>query len=189
MTVGRVEPHDEEQLISRAREGDRSAYEDLIRQHQDAVYTLAFRLTGDPHEAAEVAQQALIRAWRALPRFRGDARLSTWLHRITVNTAWSRRRYLRRRATLPLEWVEATAATPGPADPEVAGELAELRESLRGALDALPSGARMVVVMKDVLGMSHAEIADALGISVPAAKVRLHRAHRRLRDLLEGDSG
>lgn len=185
MTVGRVEPHEEDRLISRAREGDRSAYEALIREHQDAVYTLALRLTGDPHEAAEVAQQALIRAWRALPRFRGEARLSTWLHRITVNTAWSRRRYLRRRAVLPLESAESTPATPGPTDPETAGELSELRASLRAALDSLPPGSRMVVIMKDVLGLSHAEIADAIGISVPAAKVRLHRAHVRLRHLLE----
>lgn len=184
MTARRVEPYDEDRLIALAQAGDRSAYEELIREHQDTVYTLALRLTGDPHEATEVAQQALIRAWRALPDFRGDARLSTWLHRITVNTAWSRRRHLRRRSTLPLELAEARPADPGPADPEVAGEIAELRGSLGRALGALPVEARAVVVMKDVLGLSHSEIAGTLDISVPAAKVRLHRAHRRLRELL-----
>jgi RNA polymerase sigma-70 factor, ECF subfamily len=187
VTVPRVEPYDEETLLARAQAGDREAFERLIREHQDTVYTLALRLTGNPDEATEVAQQALIRAWRALPRFRGDARLSTWLHRITVNTAWSRRRHLRRRATVPLEAVPEHPAPPGPDHPETAGELAELRASLRAALNALPPEARVVVVLKDVMGWSHAEIAVELGISVPAAKVRLHRAHRRLQVLLEGE--
>lgn len=179
-----VENQSEEELVARARKGDRAAFAALVRAHQNEVYTLARRLVGDPHLAADIAQEALIRAWRALPRFRGDAQFSTWLHRITVNTAWThRKRALRHRAT-PIEDVVDLATPPGPDTPEVAGEMLELRGRLRAALDRLPEPQRQVVVMKDVYGWSHAEISKAMGISVTAAKVRLHRARARLaRDL------
>src|SRR5690606_35415425 len=84
--TGPVEDRREKELVARAQRGDRAAFAALVRAHQDEVYTLARRLVGDPHLAADVAQDALVRAWRALPAFRGDSKLSTWLHRITVNT-------------------------------------------------------------------------------------------------------
>ena len=183
---GPVEDARESELIARAQSGDRAAFAALVRAHQDEVYTLARRLVGDPHMAADIAQETLVRAWRALPKFRGDAKLSTWLHRITVNTAWTHRDRARRTAAVPLDEVEERAALPGEGDPEFAGELLELRGRLRVALDRLPEGQRQVVVMKDVYGWSHSEIAESMGISVTAAKVRLHRARTRLaRDLEE----
>ncbi len=183
---GSVEEGRESELIARAQSGDRAAFAALVRAHQDEVYTLARRLVGDPHLAADIAQETLVRAWRALPRFRGDAKLSTWLHRITVNTAWTHRDRARRNAAIPLDEVAELAALPGPTDPEFAGELVELRGQLRMALNRLPEGQRQVVVMKDVYGWSHLEISEAMGISVTAAKVRLHRARARLaRDLEE----
>ena len=180
----RVENQDEDRLVARARKGDRAAFAALVRAHQNEVYTLARRLVGDPHLASDIAQEALIRAWRALPGFRGDSQLSTWLHRITVNTAWThRKRALRHRAT-SIEDLLDLAAPDGPESPETAGEILELRGRLRAALDRLPEAQRQVVVMKDVYGWSHAEIAEAMDISVTAAKVRLHRARARLaRDL------
>jgi len=181
-----VENGKELDLIARAQKGDRAAFAALVREHQDEVYTLARRLVGDPHLASDVAQEALIRAWRALPKFRGDARLSTWLYRITVNTAWThKKRASRHRASSIDEFTDVAA--PVDADhPEVAGEILELRGRLREALDRLPDAQREVVVMKDVYGWSHADIADAMDISVTAAKVRLHRARARLaRDLEE----
>jgi RNA polymerase sigma-70 factor (ECF subfamily) len=182
----RVEDLKERELIARAQEGDRAAFAALVRAHQDEVYTLARRLVGDPHLAADIAQEAMVRAWRALPRFRGDALLSTWLHRITVNTAWTHKDRAKRQAGLLLDDYHEVPAVPGPADPEIAGELLELRGRLRMALDALPEGQRQVVVMKDIYGWSHGEIAEAMGISVTAAKVRLHRARASLaRDLEE----
>lgn len=182
---GPVENGREKELVARAQAGDRAAFAALVRAHQDEVYTLARRLVGDPHMAADIAQETLVRAWRALPSFRGDSKLSTWLHRITVNTAWTHRDRARRTATVALEAVEERPAIPGPGDPEVAGELVELRGRLRRALDRLPEGQRQVVVMKDVYGWTHTEIAETMGISVTAAKVRLHRARARLAKDLE----
>lgn len=181
----RVEDPKEQELIARAQSGDRAAFAALVRAHQDEVYTLARRLVGDPHMAADVAQDTLIRAWRALPNFRGDARLSTWLHRITVNTAWTHKDRLRRHPTAPLEEYYQLPAPRDSDHPEVAGEILELRGQLCAALDRLPEGQRQVVVMKDVHGWSHQEIADAMDISVTAAKVRLHRARARLAKDLE----
>lgn len=181
-----VERDRENELIARAQKGDRAAFAALLRAHQDEVYTLARRLVGDPHLASDVAQEALIRAWRALPKFRGDARLSTWLYRITANTAWTHKNRLRRHQGSSLDDHIEVAAPAGPDHPEVAGEIVELRGRLRTALDRLPDAQREVVVLKDIYGWSHAEIAGSLEISVTAAKVRLHRAHARLaRDLEE----
>lgn len=181
-----VERDRENELIARAQKGDRAAFAALLRAHQDEVYTLARRLVGDPHLASDVAQEALIRAWRALPKFRGDARLSTWLYRITANTAWTHKNRLRRHQGTSLDDHIEVAAPAGPDHPEVAGEIVELRGRLRTALDRLPDAQREVVVLKDIYGWSHAEIAGSLEISVTAAKVRLHRARARLaRDLEE----
>ncbi len=185
MEMPRVEPNKEKELIARAQAGDRAAFGALVREHGNEVYTLARRLVGDPHLAADVAQEALIRAWKALPNFRGDAAFSTWLHRITVNTAWTQRRRARRHSGLPLDDFVDVAAPVGVDHPEMAGEILELRGRLRKALDSLPEPQRQVVVLKDVYDWSHAEIAEAMGISVSAAKVRLHRARARLARQLE----
>jgi len=173
---------DERELLDRARAGDGEAFGELVRRYQDTVYTLARRLVG-PDLAADVAQEALLRAWRALPRFRGEAAFSTWLHRITVNTAWTLRRRDRRHLAEPLEGDFEDA---GPL-PEQAGELAEARAVLRRAIAALNPGQRAVVVLRDLYGWSGAETARELGITETTVKVRLHRARRRLRSLLEGE--
>ena len=139
------------------------------------MYTLARRLVGDPHLAADVAQEALIRAWRALPNFRGDAKFSTWIYRITVNTAWTHQKRaddIGRRTLRHFDLAAPIDST----HPEVAGELLELRGRLRTALDRLPAAQREVVVLKDVYGWSHSEIADSMGIwsrpQGPSASVR-----------------
>jgi RNA polymerase sigma-70 factor (ECF subfamily) len=170
-------------LVDAARDGDGAAFTELVRLHQHEVFTLAVRLVADRELAADVAQEALVRAWRALPGFRGDAKFSTWLHRITVNTAWSTRRRWRRHDTEPMDVALETQAADGLA-PEDAGIGAGVRGRLIGALNELSPALRSVVVLKDVYGWSHTEIADQLGISVTAAKVRLHRGRKRLRDIL-----
>lgn len=188
MDVPKVESDRERELISRAQAGDRAAFSALVKEHGDEVYTLARRLVGDPHLASDIAQETLIRAWKALPSFRGEALLSTWLHRITVNTAWTQKKRSRRHAGYSLDEV---AEMPAPFDadhPEVAGELVELRGRLRRALDSLPEPQRQVVVLKDIYDWSHAEIAESMGITVSATKVRLHRARARLARYLEASA-
>lgn len=181
-----VENQRELDLISRAQGGDRAAFSALVRDHQDEVYTLARRLVGDHHMASDVAQEALIRAWRALPGFRGDSKFSTWLYRITVNTAWTHKHRAARHPATPIDEHTQVAAPIDSDHPEVAGEIVELRGRLRNALDRLPDAQREVVVLKDIYGWSHAEISESMGITVTAAKVRLHRARARLaRDLEE----
>ena len=171
---------EERELVARAQRGDRDAFGELVWRHQDNVYTLALRLVG-PNLAADVAQEALIRAWRAIPKFRGDASFSTWLHRITVNTAWTQRKRAGRHVAAELEdTLVDTGLTP-----EAAGESADLRRRLKGAIGKLSSGQRAVVVLRDVHGWSHAEIARELEITRTTAKVRLHRARKRLQSLLE----
>lgn len=170
-------------LIERAQQGDADAFGELVWRYRDTVYTLAVRLVG-PDLAPDVTQEALIRAWRALPRFRGDAALSTWLHRITVNTAWTMRKRASRHDAAPLDDTFEDLS----AGPEHAGVLVGVRADLREALAKLTPGQRAVVVLRDVYGWSHAEVGRELGITQTTAKVRLHRARKRLRELLEEPS-
>ena len=186
MSTPEVEREKEQELIARAQGGDRAAFAALVRSHGNEVYTLARSLVGDPHLAADIAQETMIRAWRALPKFRGDAALSTWLHRITVNTAWTQKKRVKKHAGQSIDDLVDVPDVVGANHPEVAGELMELRGRLRLALNNLPDAQRQVVILKDVYGWSHAEIATSMDITVTAAKVRLHRARARMaRDLEE----
>jgi RNA polymerase sigma-70 factor (ECF subfamily) len=184
MTSPGVEGSEIESLVNAARNGDVGAFGRLVELHQHEVFGLAVRLVGDREMAADVAQEAMIRAWRALPKFRGDAAFSTWLHRITVNTAWTLRSRSKRNTADPLDEIGDVADTSW-LTPERAGEAAMLRDALRMALGRLPEVHRTLVVLKDVEGWTHGEIAETLGISVTAAKVRLHRAHVKLREYLK----
>lgn len=181
----RVVPIRPDDLVERARAGDRDAFGELVRIHQHEVYTLAVRLVHDRDLAADVTQDAFVRAWRAMPKFRGDAKFSTWLHRITVNTAWTHRT---RRNRVRLDPLESLAAEPESTflDPIRAGESAILAPTIADALASLSASVRAVVVLKDIYDWSHAEIADHLDITVTAAKVRLHRGRKELRESLRG---
>lgn len=187
MALGDVR-FDGEVLLERARSGDRAAFSDLVRLHQDEVFTLANRLVEDRELAADVSQEAFIRAWRALPRFRGDARFSTWLHRIVVNTAWSLRRSQQRRRASPLDdiYQEPAAMDRSPQDLAAASAMGP---RLLIALSQLSAPIRAVVVLKDVYDWPHSEIADHLGITTTAAKVRLHRGRKQLYSLLWDELG
>jgi len=171
------------ELLDRAREGDEGAFSEIVRDHQHEVFTLAFRLLGNYELATDAAQETFIRAWRALPRFRGDSALSTWLHRITVNTSWTLRSRAQRHSAAVLD--ETLVMSEDSAlSPESSAEMADLGVRLRAAVSELPDHQRAVVVLKDMYGWSHAEVAKALDITVTAAKVRLHRARLRLKEKL-----
>jgi RNA polymerase sigma-70 factor (ECF subfamily) len=175
---------DQAELISAAQAGDRSAFDELVRQTYVDTYTLALRLTSDEEDARDVVQEAYIRAWKGIGRFRGDAQFSTWLYRITANCASTfvaRRRRLRAEPLLPgHDPIDLHAEV----QPEGIAESSADLQRVGAALAALPPRLRAVVVLKDVYDLSHEAIAEELGISVSAAKVRLHRGRRRLRDSL-----
>ncbi|MCL1693190.1 MAG: sigma-70 family RNA polymerase sigma factor [Actinomycetia bacterium] len=180
MSSPEVERYEESELVERASRGDQAAFTELVRAHQNEVYTLAVRMVADRELAYDVAQEAFVRAWRAIARFRGDAKFSTWMHRITVNTAFTHRDRRKRTQTDSLDDIyrEPESAS---LSPERGGESAAMRGPLEDALKELPESLRAVVVLKDVYEWSHTEIAEHLDISVTAAKVRLHRARKSLR--------
>ena len=147
------------------------------------TYTLAYRLTGDEEDARDVVQEAYLRAFRGLERFRGDAEFSTWMYRITANCASTflvrRTRHRHEELDDELAGDDRPAARP---IPRGASRPVPCRERLQQALVSLPPRLRAVVVLRDVYDLPHEAIAAELGISVSAAKVRLHRARRRLRE-------
>lgn len=178
-------PGDVDALVDRARRGDREAFDELVRATHAATWTLAVRLTTDEEDARDVVQETYLRAWRSIGRFRGDAQLSTWLYRITANCAATHLgRGAKHRHDLLDDDAEVVDLRPQ-ADPAGRAELSAVRSHLVDAIDALPDGLRAVVVLRDVYDLSHDAIATELGISETAAKVRLHRARKRLRAMLD----
>jgi RNA polymerase sigma-70 factor (ECF subfamily) len=177
-----VPADDLDALVQAARGGDRRAFDALVAATYADAYTLAHRLTGNDDDARDVVQDAYLRAYRGLRRFRGDARFGTWLYRITANCAATHlgRRSRHRHDELhdELEVVDARPAH----DPHGRAEHLDLRDRVREAVQALPPKLRAVIVLRDIYDLSHDAIATELGISESAAKVRLHRARRRLRD-------
>jgi RNA polymerase sigma-70 factor, ECF subfamily len=178
-----------ERLVAAAREGDREAFDELVRRTYVDTYTLAVRLTANEEDARDVVQEAYLRAWKGIGNFRGDARFSTWLYRITANAAYTLVQKRRRRRVEPLEAADEPPELAIEALPEAAAESALLLRQLSDAVAQLPPKLRAVVVLKDVYGLSHEAIAEELGISVAAAKVRLHRGRLKLRDTLFEEPG
>ncbi|MFT5201196.1 MAG: RNA polymerase sigma-70 factor (ECF subfamily) [Candidatus Aldehydirespiratoraceae bacterium] len=169
-------------LVERAVSGEREAFDEVVRRTHHNAYGLALRLTSDEEDARDVVQDAYLRAYRSLDKFRADAQFSTWLYRIVANcasTATTKRRR-HRHDELPDD-AEVAELRPDH-DPVVAAETTDLRDQLDSAIRELPPRLRAVVVLRDVYDMTHDAIAEELDISVSAAKVRLHRARRRLRE-------
>jgi RNA polymerase sigma-70 factor (ECF subfamily) len=168
-------------LVERAAAGEREAFDELVRlTHRDA-FGLAVRLIGNEEDAYDVVQDAYLRAYRSISRFRGDARFSTWLYRIVANCASTFNTRRGRQRTEVLMDDDVVEANPDN-DPVQAAEAADLRHAVDAAIQGLPPRLRSVIVLRDVYDLPHEAIAEELGISVSAAKVRLHRARRRLRE-------
>jgi RNA polymerase sigma-70 factor (ECF subfamily) len=165
----------DELLGRRAQKGERYAFEKLVEAHEQRMYTLAARVLGSREDAADAVQEALVRAWLALPKFRGDARFSTWLYRITVNAAHDAR--AKRRAP-PVE------EPPDPVDPRDRFAERELSGELQRALDALDESYRIAVVLYDVLGCSYAEIAELTEVPEGTVKSRIFRGRSELAERL-----
>ncbi len=177
-------PADLALLVAAAKAGDQDSFDELVRATYRATYTLAHRLTGNDDDASDVVQEAYLRAYRGLRRFRGDAQFTTWLYRITANCAATHvGKRLRHRHDDIDEQTDLVDDRPS-ADPVTSANVAALRADLHAALLELPPKLRAVVVLRDIYDLPHHAIAAELGISDSAAKVRLHRARRKLREQL-----
>jgi RNA polymerase sigma-70 factor (ECF subfamily) len=171
-------------LVEAAKAGDRRALDDLVRATYADTFTLAHRLTGNEDDARDVVQETYLRAYRALRRFRGDAQFTTWLYRITANCSANLLVKRGRTRTEPLSDEEPVVDLRAAGDPEARAAGAHDRQVIGAALAGLPLKLRQVIVLRDIYDLPHSTIASELGISEAAAKVRLHRARRRLREAL-----
>lgn len=162
-------------LVRRAQKGDRFAFGELVERHQHRLLTLAARVLGSPDEAADAVQDAFVRAWLTLPRFRGDALFSTWLYRIGLNAAYDVRS--KRRP-------EPVSDLPEPVDPRDEFLRSELSGELQQALDTLDEDYRVAVVLYDVLGCSYAEIAELTDVPEGTVKSRIFRGRSELARML-----
>lgn len=186
MSWNQTEPvHDADEdspLVDSARNGDVLAFEQLYQRHRDRVYGLVWRLCGgDSALAEDLLQEAFVRAWQKLDTFRGDSRFFTWLHRLSANVALSDRRNRLRRGRHESPMEEQDTRTAVGARDVSAGKRADLEQ----AIARLPERARAVLVLHDVEGYAHAEIAQMTGMAVGSSKAQLHRARKLVREILD----
>jgi RNA polymerase sigma-70 factor (ECF subfamily) len=181
------------ELAAASGNGDPAAFGELVLRHQDRAYNLAFRLTGSPEDAADTVQEAFLKAYRGIRSFRRQSSFYTWLFRIVVNEVRSRRRRkgYSRRAEFSLDAANdgdpargpAAARSDGP-DPSEEASLAERRQIVEAALQALEFEQRAIIALRDIEGRDYAEIAEVLGCPAGTVKSRLHRARMALKEAL-----
>lgn len=184
---------DDRRLIDECLGGRTAAFGDLVRRYQDRLYNTVYRLVGNADDALDVTQEAFLSAYQGLGRFKGRSQFFTWLYRIAVNTAVSRRR--KRRAVLPLD--RGGPGAPEPADPSEFSdpahglERADRERLVQEMLARLSPEHRAVLVLKDIDGQDYETIAEILGVPVGTVRSRLHRARLELRRLLteKGQAG
>lgn len=175
-------PADNEQ--STPAEGSED-FDAIVEQHSDFVYNVAYRVMGNTQEAEDVAQDAFLSAYRAYDRFRGQSHVTTWLYRITMNAALMRLRKTKKDRTLTNTGVDDMEVVDWTKNPHKDALDSELGDKLREGIDLLEPDLRAALVLRDVQGLSNAEAADALEITVSALKSRLHRARMIVRRYLE----
>jgi RNA polymerase sigma-70 factor, ECF subfamily len=173
----------EAETVAQASAGDQRAFERLYRAHAARVFGLCLRLTCDRHHAQDCTQEAFVAAWKALPKFEGRSRFSSWLHRIAVNVVVSRRERTYGAQSVSAEaHIDELQALAGPSD--AAGSI-----DLERAIARLPRGARDVLVLVGIFGYSHDEAAEMLGIAAGTSKAQLHRARALLTSELGLNTG
>jgi RNA polymerase sigma-70 factor (ECF subfamily) len=177
-----VKKTDDQRLVDRVKEGDKKAFDVLVLKYQHKIVKLVMRYIRDPVEALDVSQEAFIKAYRALPNFRGDSAFYTWLYRIAINTAKNHIVSMNRK---PLDYdldsqnSEGYDVPPKLRDddsPDKILQREELRQALEGAIDALPEELRVAIVLREIEGMSYEEIAEAMECPVGTVRSRIFRA-------------
>jgi RNA polymerase sigma-70 factor, ECF subfamily len=171
---------DDARLVSRFQRGDEEAFDELVERHRRRIYSLACRLAS-PAEAEDLSQEIFIAAYRALPSFRGDSRFSTWLYRIAVHVC---SHFLRKRRLDTTDLDEQQVDCERDRDPVRSAMSAELQAQVRDAIAALPYKLRLVVVLRDLHGLSYEEIAQVAGCPIGTVRSRLHYATQRLETAL-----
>jgi RNA polymerase sigma-70 factor (ECF subfamily) len=186
-------------LVQLAQRGDPGAFDALVRRYQHKVVKLVLRYVRDPAEAEDIAQEAFIKAYRALPRFRGDSTFYTWIYRIAINTA---KNVLAARGRSPVSYdidkdSEDSSAVESymkdTATPEALAMTDEIRSTVNDAIDQLPEDLRTAIVLRELEGLSYDEIAQAMSCPVGTVRSRIFRAREaidaRLREVFEGGLG
>jgi len=173
---------DDQRLVERVQGGDRQAFDVLVLKYQHKIVKLVMRYVRDQSEALDITQEAFIKAYRAIPRFRGDSAFYTWLYRIAINTAKNHIVALKRR---PMEYdldlqesggYEPHAQLRDFDSPDRIVQREELREALQGSIDRLPEELRVAIVLREIEGMSYEEIATAMDCPVGTVRSRIFRA-------------
>lgn len=189
--TARSKADDDAPLVAAARGGDADAFGRLVDRYRDRVYGVAFRIVGNADDAMDIAQEAFVKAWTSLPRFRDRSAFFTWIYRITTNLALD---HLRRNRVRPVEYDDGilSEALPGlesapSANPSPRQETmhAETRRAIEEALAQLTPEHRAVLVLREMEGRSYQEIAQTLGCRIGTVMSRLHYGRRRMRELLE----
>jgi len=181
----------EQELVAKAKTGDSDAFAQLVEQNQNRIYSLALRMVGNPEDAADLAQEAFLSAWRGLEKIQGEAAFSTWLYRLTSNACIDfLRKEKRKRAAgtvLYLDDTEQGATLDLPdydADPHRQLEQEEVRSAITDCLAQLSTEHRKVLTLREVSGLSYAEIGEILGLEEGTVKSRIARARLALRKKL-----
>ncbi len=179
-------------LIDQCRGGNSSAFEKLVGLYEKKVYNLAFRMVGNHEDASDIAQEAFLKVYTSLDQFRGESSFSTWLYRVVSNACLDE---LRRRARHKVVSIDTPVSPEDPSprqipsnDPEPGHriEKAEVRESVQQGIKELPDDHRIILVLRDIQGLSYEEIAQILNMPLGTVKSRLNRARLGLRDRLQG---
>ena len=181
----------EQDLVERAKKGEEAAFEVLVTDNEKRIYNLCRRLTGNPEDAAELTQEAFLNAWRGLGRFQGESSFSTWLYRLATNACIDFLRREKRRQnlsmTVSLDDEEEARQVELPDErysPEGELERAETRRAVAAGLEKLTPEHRQVLVMRELSGLSYAEIGAVLGLEEGTVKSRIARARNALRKVL-----
>lgn len=181
----------EQELVARARAGDQDAFEQLVLDNQKRIYTLCLRMTGDPEDGQDLAQEAFLNAWRGLPGFKGDSSFATWVYRLAGNACLDFLRRKKRRQGVEggpsMDDEESGWAEPADPrqDPEGETLRRELKQVVEEGLAALPDHHRQVLVMRELSGLSYQEIGQALQLDLGTVKSRIARARLALKKYLE----
>ena len=187
---------DEARLIRRLRRRDERAFTEMVRAYQDRVFALCIRMLGDRAEAEDVSQEVFVTVFKSIDSFRGDARFSTWLYRVTANHCKNRIKYLARRHHRSKQDIDDTRETdiarpmtdPHPR-PDRAAEGAQMERIIRAALTEIDEDHRVVIILRDIEQLSYGEIAEILEVAEGTVKSRLFRARAALKQRIDARFG